>query len=282
MSPSDATLRLDLFLADKLKITRSAAKKLIDSGEVQVNGDIQKSNYQPRENDSIKYTKTETTKKNVQVPIIFEDDSILVINKPAGISVHPAAGEKDQTLTELFAEKLGFEEGERPGVVHRLDKGTSGVMVFAKSAEAKDFLVNEFKKRNVKKIYNALVWGKIVPPSGIINMPLERELVDRKKIGISTTGKEAITEYKTIETYRGYSLVEATPRTGRTHQIRVHFSSLGYPIVGDIRYGRKDPESKRMFLHAKSLSFRHPQTKKIVTYVSELPAELTKVLSSLD
>lgn len=220
-------------------------------------------------------------KKVIQT--IFEDDDILVIDKPAGITVHPADGESDITIAEIFADKYtGDNDSDRDMIVHRLDKGTSGVMVLAKNPRARASLMNEFKERKVHKKYLALLSGKLKPEEGIIDIPLARDIVKRQRIAPVEEGKDAKTPYKVVKYFRGHTLVEANPKTGRTHQIRVHFSAIGFPIYGDQRYGNPKEKTERIFLHAAGLSFIHPTTKKRVKFVSELPSELTKILTKLE
>lgn len=220
-------------------------------------------------------------KKVIQT--IFEDDDILVIDKPAGITVHPADGEPDTTVAEIFADKYSDKlETDRDMIVHRLDKGTSGVMVLVKNKEAREALMNEFKERKVHKRYLALLVGKLRPEEGIIDMPLSRDVVKRQRIAPAEEGKDAKTLYKVIKYYRGYTLVEANPKTGRTHQIRVHFSAIGFPLYGDLRYGNPKDAADRIFLHATELSLIHPKTGKRVKFTSPLPLELKNILDKFD
>ena len=207
------------------------------------------------------------------IPVIFEDKDILVIDKPSGITAHPAPGENDITVAEVFGKAT---------IVHRLDKGTSGVMVLAKNTKAAESLRSQFQARKVSKKYLALVHGKLQPEEGVIDMPLSRSLMQRNKIAPADEGRDAKTLYKIVKYYPGFTLVEANPKTGRTHQIRVHFSAIGFPLFGDARYGKSTDETDRMFLHAAELSFLHPTTSKRVTFKSKLPKELEKILVTLD
>ena len=217
-----------------------------------------------------------------KIDIIFEDKDILVIDKPAGITVHPAPGETNKTVAEVFEDKYqGKHQTDRDMIVHRLDKGTSGVMVLAKNVLARESLSMQFAKRKVNKTYIALVYGKMIPTEGVIDMPLARDLVSKNRIAPADEGKDSKTIYKVIEQYKGYALVSANPKTGRTHQIRVHFSALAHPLFGDVRYGAKEKVAKRIFLHAKEISFIHPSSGKRVKYRSELPVELKDILLSL-
>ena len=210
---------------------------------------------------------------SVNIPVIFEDKDLLVIDKPSGITAHPAPGENDTTVAEVF---------EKAAIVHRLDKGTSGVMILAKNPKAAESLKGQFQARKVTKKYLALVHGKLQPEEGVIDMPLSRSLMQRNKIAPADEGRDAKTLYKVMKYYPHFTLVEANPKTGRTHQIRVHFSAIGFPLFGDARYGKSTDETDRMFLHAAELSFLHPTTGKRVTFKSELPAELGKILRTLD
>jgi len=215
------------------------------------------------------------------VPIIFEDEDILVIDKPSGITVHEAPGEKDITVNEIFADKYkGDNKTDRDMIVHRLDKGTSGVMVLAKNPEAGVKLRKQFADREVQKTYIALVAGKLEDETGIIDMPLGRDQQSREKISPQVGGKPAVTEFKKVQDYDSYSLVEAYPKTGRTHQIRTHFAAIGHPVYGDVRYGSKVEDADRIFLHAARISIKHPTTGEKVTFESPLPKVLEDVLST--
>ncbi len=209
------------------------------------------------------------------IPVIFEDNHLLVIDKPAGISVHPAPGEKEQTAIEILGEKRNVY------LVHRLDKPTSGIMIFAKTEKDQAFLQNLFKSRKIKKTYLALVRGRLEPSEGIIDLPLGRGISERNKISPKEKGKSAKTTYKVIKQTNKYTYLKVNPETGRTHQIRVHLSSLGFPILGDRRYGGEDSSAERMFLHAEEIELIHPETKKRVKYLAALPEELQERLTVL-
>lgn len=217
-----------------------------------------------------------------EVKIIYEDEDLVVIDKPAGITSHPAPGENESTIAEIFASKYsGKAQSDRDMVVHRLDKGTSGVMILAKNEKARESLLAQFAARKVAKTYLALVCGKVVPREGVIDMPLARSMIAKNQIAPADEGKDAKTLYKVVRYYKGFSLVSASPKTGRTHQIRVHFAAIGHPICGDERYGSKNTSVGRIFLHAHEISFIHPATCKRVKFVSVLPPELAEVLSKL-
>lgn len=259
----DTKQRLDLEVAAIMEISRSRAQKLITEGLVLVNKALENSSYIVGEGELIKiYKKTEKVRKIPKIEIIYEDEDIIVIDKPAGVNVHPSAGEKEITISEIFSKKIEFvDNSQRAGIVHRLDKGTSGVMVLAKTERIQKILQNEFKKRKVKKTYLALVEGTLKPDEGVIDIPLKRESIERKKIGVSTSGKSSITQYKVLKYYKKRTLVELSPKTGRTHQLRVHLSSIGFPIVGDRKYGNSKSVDSNIMLHANTIEFIHPRTK---------------------
>lgn len=233
--------------------------------------------------------------ERMDLEILFEDDSILVVNKPAGLVVHPGAGNLTGTLVNgLLSYDKELEYLPRAGIVHRLDKDTSGLMVVAKSELAYLHLVNQLKERTVKRKYLALVVGTPIS-GGTINSPLGRHPKQRTKQAIIETGKEAITDYSIEETFNGYALIMASLRTGRTHQIRVHLSSIDYPIVGDPLYGgrkkfasgtsemsrQKLSEFKRQALHAVELSFIHPASEEILSFQSDIPEDMRQIISFL-
>jgi 23S rRNA pseudouridine1911/1915/1917 synthase len=225
------------------------------------------------------------TKKGskIKIPIIFEDESIIVIDKKAGITVHPAPGENDFTVSELLKGKLRFTDSNpRNGVVHRLDKGTSGVMVVAKDRIAEEDLKRQFKDRKVKKTYYALVRGNLKPAKGTIDMPLGRDKINPKKMGVSIKGRNAKTRYTVLKDLNGWSFLELIPETGRTHQIRVHLAAIGFPIVGDKKYGQKTLTADRIFLHAGRIEFTHPVDKKKMSFDSKLPKDLKEIIDNLN
>jgi len=273
--------RLDIVLAARMDVTRSNAQKLVRDALVQVNGEVVASKYLVQKGDKI--TVLESKKRETpKVNVIFEDQDILVIDKPAGITVHPAPGETDITISELFADTFkGKTKTDRDNIVHRLDKGTSGVMVLAKNEAARAHLAGQFAARKVSKTYLALVFGRMKPTEGVIDMPLARDLVSKNRIAPADEGKDAKTIYKVVQQYKGYALVSANPKTGRTHQIRVHFAALAHPLYGDVRYGAKETGVKRIFLHAAELSFIHPTEGKRVKFKSPMPIELQKILDEL-
>jgi 23S rRNA pseudouridine1911/1915/1917 synthase len=284
--------RLDKYLSKVSKnLSRSQVKKLIKDGFVLVNDHKADPDYGIKRNDRIKLEipppkPTAVLPENIPLKIIFEDESIAVLEKPAGMVVHPTLDHPSGTLVNalLFhfkgASLPATGKTVRPGIVHRLDKGTSGLMIIAKTQESLRELKRQFKNREVVKKYLLLVSGKIKPPSGLIEKTIGRHPKNRRKFTISGTGRDAVTWYNVKEYIRdSFSLVEAEPKTGRTHQIRVHFSSIGYPIFGDKLYGGE--VAPRIFLHASYLEFAHPKTGEKANFTSGLPTKLEDILKKV-
>ena len=218
----------------------------------------------------------------IPLNIIYEDDDLLVIDKPAGLPIHPAPGHYSHTLVNAILAYLPSlpesDDSLRPGIVHRLDKDASGVMVVAKNSVAQANLINQFKTRSVVKAYLVLVKGRLTPDEGVIEAPIGRDPRNRKRMAVVAEGKEARTQYYVIKHVGDYTLVEVRPETGRTHQIRVHLSAIGYPVVGDSVYGVKSPHLSRPFLHACRLGFQSPSTTEYVEFTSNLPPDLEQAL----
>lgn len=283
-------LRIDLLLKDKLdEMSRSQIQKLIDEGNIKVNNKTTKSNYKVRLRDvigvEIPYPKKlEIIAEDIDIEIVYEDEDIAIINKPQGMVVHPAAGNYNGTLVNALLAKCtnlsGINGVIRPGIVHRIDKDTSGILVIAKNDRAHRGLSEQIKEHTVNRIYYALVEGTIKEPTGSINMPIGRHPIQRKKMSINKNGRNAITHYRVIENFKGYTLVEAKLETGRTHQIRVHMAYLGHPLVGDLVYGYKKQKFNLngQALHAATLGFIHPGTGKYVEFSSPLPQYFEKLL----
>jgi len=293
---NDTPERLDKFLVGQLQeFSRSRIQGLIAGGFVDVNGRPARKAGQPLEaGDTLTVrippaAPSGLIPENIPLDILFENDELLVVNKPAGMVVHPAAGHAAGTLVNAV---LGYDpdlEGiggeERPGVVHRLDKETSGLILLAKNERAHRWLQDQFRLRKVDKTYLALVDGKPPTPSGRVEAPIGRDPKNRKRMAIvpASKGREAVSEYKTLETFAKHTLLEFHPHTGRTHQIRLHCAFLKCPIVGDKVYGRKTPslEIGRHFLHAWRLKITLPNEKEPRTFDAPLPEELVNVLDSL-
>ncbi len=307
-------IRLDKFLTENLKnLSRSQIKKIIVSKNIKINKkQIIASSEKIKENDLIEVNmpeiKTDYIKpKKINLDIIYEDEDIIVINKNSGLIVHPGAGNKDETLVNgllyLYKNNLSNLNGEfRPGIVHRIDKDTSGIIVVAKNNHAHALLSEQFSKHTISRKYVALVWGVIRPLNGKISTLISRSKKNRQLMSVSDRlGKKAVTNYKTIKTFSSkeipkISLVECILETGRTHQIRVHLEYKGNPLVGDKKYGKKKTKFKkinkkfneilssfsRQALHAKSLGFIHPTKKKFVNFDSRLPNDFKKMLDFLD
>jgi 23S rRNA pseudouridine1911/1915/1917 synthase len=291
----DENKRIDVFLSALLEpLTRNHIKKMIDEKLVKVNDKVAKASYRLRIGDKITYTLLETApldikKEDVKLDIIYEDKDLIVINKPINMTVHPHPGHYEGTLVNALlahcTDLSGINGVERPGIVHRLDKLTSGLMVVAKNDYTHNFLAREFSERKVEKHYIALIVGNIKEDAGEIRFPLGRSKTHRLKMTVDKeNGKEAITKFKVLRRYVGYTLVEVNLITGRTHQIRVHFAAINHPVVGDMLYGkgRQEIYKEGQLLHANFLGFTHPRTKKWVAFSCDLPAHFKEVLSKLD
>ena len=289
-------IRIDNYISKEVEWTsRSAVQKWIKNGAVALNGKVVlKSNVKVKEGDLIEISvpKEEEIKlepENIPLDIVYEDEYLVVINKPAGMVVHPGAGVTSGTLVNALLyhfQKLSSLDATRPGIVHRLDKDTSGLMIVAKDDIAHRKLSDMLKERTIKKSYLAILIGKFQKESGTIIAPIGRNVYDRKKMGIRDDGRYAETGYKVLEIYRGFSLVEFYLKTGRTHQIRVHSKFVGHPIAGDITYGGKISNKdfffvKRQMLHSNELKFYHPITGEFLEFVSELPEDFLKMLTIL-
>lgn len=287
--------RIDAYLSEKLEDTsRVAIQRLITNGKVLVNGKTIKASYKVQTGDKIEVEEevpVEISLKAQDIPldIIYEDKDIIVVNKPKGMVVHPANGNPDGTLVNaimaICKDSLSGIGGEiRPGIVHRLDKDTSGIIIVAKNDKAHINLSEQIKDHKVKKTYIALVRGIVKENEATINMPIGRSEKDRKKMAVTRKGKEAITHFKVLERYDNYTLLQVNIETGRTHQIRVHLSQIGYPIVGDEVYsnGKNEWNIKGQCLHAKSLEFTHPITGEKMYLEAELPHYFKSILEDLE
>ena len=287
--------RLDSYISDNMdKISRSFAQKLIENQQVTINGKNEKASYKVCAGDNIQVDVPEAqgTKlkaQDIPVDVVYEDKDIIVVNKPKGMVVHPANGNPDGTLVNailaMCKDSLSGIGGEiRPGIVHRLDKDTSGLLIIAKNDEAHVKMSKQIQDRLVTKKYIALIRGVVKDDEATIDMPIARSKIDRKKMAVDKDGKQAVTHFKVIKRYIGYTLLEIKIDTGRTHQIRVHMAKIGYPVVGDMVYsnGKNEFGIEGQMLHAKSLEFSHPITGKKMHLEAPLPEYFTKVLEELD
>jgi len=276
--------RVDAFLATVMpEHSRSFWQKRCGEGSVTVNTKAVKASHKLQPDDIVEASLPETPDFTDQTfPIMYEDDDVIVINKPTGILTHAKGVESQEfTVAEFVRPQTTDGVGtNRPGIVHRLDRGTSGVIIAAKNPEAKRWLQGQFSKRNVKKTYLALVAGHLQKPEAILRLPIERNPKKPQTFRVGANGKPAETAYRVEKSYKDYDLVELKPHTGRTHQLRVHLSYLGHPIVGDAFYGHEAPKLGRMFLHAHSLELTLPSRERKV-FTAPLPPELKRYLESL-
>jgi len=307
----DITKRLDVFLSANVPDwSRSRLKKLIDGGDVLVNQKVAKSSYKLRENDeiSVKLAERESDNfepENIPLDIVFEDEYLAVINKPPGMIVHPAAGVSSGTLANAVAYHFYQEQSEKPkaqkhikdkriGIVHRLDKDTSGLILVAKNQVTLDRLAEQFRSRTIYKSYIALVHGFVRKLSGKIDEPIARDRINRVKMAVDKKGRSAHSVYKVRQRFERYTLLDVQIKTGRTHQIRVHLAHIKHPIVGDEIYNEGRDKTildvhirkavshlDRFFLHAEKLSFAHPVSKERVEFVQPMPVKLTELLKLL-
>jgi 23S rRNA pseudouridine1911/1915/1917 synthase len=283
--------RLDLFIVRKLpELSRSFIQKLIEDENVTLNGKPAKSSLRLKEGDSVSVLiappePTAHQAEDIAIDIIYEDADLMVVNKPAGMTTHPAPGNPTHTLVNAVLSHLPnlpeVDNPSRPGIVHRLDKDTSGLIIIAKTRSALVNLSDQFKSRQVKKAYVALLKGGMTPKTGIIDAPIGRDRAHRKKMAVCDTGRPARTAYTVLKYFEGYTLVEARPETGRTHQIRLHFACMGHAIVGDATYGTKSEIIGRQALHAGRLIFKLPSTGKTVEFTAELPPDMQAALDRL-
>ena len=276
------------------EITRTAAQRLIEQGNILVNGEKKKTAYKVSNGDIITIEKEEPKEielkaQNIPIDIIYEDDDIIVVNKPKGMVVHPANGNPDGTLVNaimaICKDSLSGIGGEiRPGIVHRLDKDTSGLLIVAKNDKAHVNMSEQIKNHEVKKTYIALVRGVVKENEATIDMPIGRSTSDRKKMAVIKTGKNAVTHIKVLKRYNKYTLLQVNIETGRTHQIRVHLSHIGYPIVGDYTYsnGKNEFGVVGQCLHAKCLEFKHPITGAEMKLEAPLPKYFEEIIQKLD
>jgi pseudouridine synthase, RluA family len=304
ISSDHASLRLDAYLASQIDgWSRARLQRLIENEDVLVNGKSSKPSYKLREHDEVEVELNAPAvdafvPENIPIEIVYEDETLVVVNKPAGLVVHPAAGTPSGTLANALAYHFqnlpGGGSGVRPGLVHRLDRDTSGLMVVAKTESALENLSDQFRDRTVYKSYVALVHGRLASNSGKIDQPLARDPTNRTRMAVVRNGRNALTLYRARRGFDRFTLLDVELKTGRTHQIRVHLAWLKHPVVGDETYGGgrdntiQDARLRarvrsldRQFLHAEKLGFTHPKTGEWVKFECALPAELADLLATL-
>lgn len=282
--------RIDAYLAEHTELSRVTIQRLIEEGKITVNNKNPKVSYKVKVGDEIKIEEEKPKEisieaQDIPVEILYEDNDIIVVNKPKGMVVHPANGNPDGTLVNaimaICKDSLSGIGGEiRPGIVHRLDKDTSGALIIAKNDKAHIQMSEQIKNHEVEKTYIALVRGLVKENEATINMPIGRSTKDRKKMAVTKNGKQAITHFKVLERFKNYTLLEVKIETGRTHQIRVHLTEIGYPIVGDTVYsnGKNEWGIQGQCLHAKSLKFKHPITGKEMFIEAPMPEYFEKII----
>jgi len=304
IGPDDVGVRLDAFLASQIQgWSRARLQRLIEAEDVLVNGKLSKPSYKLREHDELEVelispATTSFAPEAIPIEIIYEDDTLVVVNKPAGLVVHPAGGIQSGTLANALAyhfQQLPNAFSARPGIVHRLDRDTSGLLVVAKTEVALENLSDQFRARSVYKSYVALVHGRVSSNAGRIDQPLARDPSNRTRMAVVRGGRSALSIYRVKRSFNRFTLLDVELQTGRTHQIRVHLAWLKHPVVGDETYGGgrdntiQNPKVKsqirilgRQFLHAEKLAFTHPATGERVQFHSPLPEELSKLLTEIE
>ncbi len=293
ITPGESNQRLDRCLTKHLpgSISRSRIQKLIADGLVKLDGKPTKPHHKLKVGENLTVTipppiKPEMKAEEIPLEILYEDDHLLVVNKPSGMVTHPATGNYSGTLVNALLHHCGSlsEIGGvlKPGIVHRLDKGTSGLLVVAKTDQVHQGLARQFKDQTIHKKYVAIVEKPMAFDEGIIDEPVGRHPRYRKKIAIvQAGGREAVTQYKVLERLERFSLVELAPKTGRTHQIRAHMAYIGHPVVGDREYGRRSPLIERQALHARTLGFHHPATGKYLEFTCEIPEDMERLIKRI-
>lgn len=287
----EAGNRLDKALADLTDLSRSQANDAIKNGRILVNGQAKKAKYTVQVDDLISYELPEEEvleyqAENIPLDIVYQDDDVAVVNKPQGMVVHPSAGHSSGTLVNALMyhiKDLSSINGVvRPGIVHRIDKDTSGLLMIAKNDKAHNALAAELKDKKSLRKYLAIVHGNLPNDRGVIEVPIGRSDKDRKKQAVTAKGKPALTRFQVLERFGDYTLVELTLETGRTHQIRVHMAYIGHPVAGDPLYGpRKTLKGHGQFLHAQTLGFTHPKTGETMTFSAPVPAIFQETLEQL-
>lgn len=284
--------RLDKYISEQIPdLSRSRVKELIDDDKILVNGKKEKPSYKVADQDNISIEvppkkPLNLEPENLNLDIVYEDDDVIVVNKPQGMVVHPAAGHPDHTLVNGLLyhtqELAKSPEGFRPGIVHRIDKDTSGLLMVAKNDKARESLEKQLANKTNKREYLALVHGNFESQSGVINAPIGRNPYNRKQMAVNPNGKAAVTHFTVLEQFKDYSLVKCILETGRTHQIRVHMKYIGHPLAGDPLYGPKNTlKGKGQFLHAETLGFEQPTTGKWLEFSCPIPPIFQKQLDNL-
>lgn len=292
LTAEESGQRLDKYLAGEMTdLSRSRIKELVQAGEVLVNGKKSKVSYKVQNGDLIQVTvlplePLKLEAENIPLDIVYEDEDIIVVNKPQGMVVHPAVGHPSHTLVNALLyhtrDLADSPEGFRPGIVHRIDKDTSGLLMVAKNAAARESLEKQLAAKSNKRQYLAIVHGNFAEEEGTIDAPIGRNPKDRKQMAVVEKGKSAVTHFKVLEQYQGYSLVECQLETGRTHQIRVHMAYIGHPLAGDPLYGpRKTLPGHGQFLHAKTLGFEQPSTGEWLEFSVQPPEIFQQTVADL-
>lgn len=294
-SEEDRGARLDAFLARTVDdLTRSAAAKAIEEGRVLVSGKVPSKSLKLTGNETIEFTPEEpapidAVPQDIPLDVVYEDDDVIVVNKPSGLVVHPAPGHPDGTLVNALlyhcgASLSGVGGALRPGIVHRIDRDTSGLIIAAKNDYAHQFLSAQLADHTLARTYECIVVGNLREDSGTVDAPIARDSRDRKRMAVVPGGRRAVTHWTALARYPGYTHVQCRLETGRTHQIRVHMAYLGHPILGDTVYGAKKPVPglTGQCLHAVGLQFIHPRTKELVSLSCPLPGEFTAALRKID
>ena len=284
--------RIDKYLAELIEDSRSLIDKKIEAGLITVNGEEVNSHYTPRVGDEIEITEGSVNDETIEaeempLDIVYEDDDCLVINKPSGLVVHPGAGNFSGTLVNglmHYTQELSDVNGDiRPGIVHRIDKDTSGIMIVAKNNKAHEILSDALSRHEIKRDYIALLRGEFPSDTATVDAPIGRDTANRKKMAVtSKNSKEAITHVRVLKRYKGYTLVKCSLETGRTHQIRVHMAYIGYPIVNDPLYGIGESNEFGQFLHSTSIDFTHPTTHEHMHFEVDLPEYFKEYLETLE
>lgn len=294
ITENQAGERIDRFLADSQDLTRSFLQKILKEGEVIVNGKNVKANYKLRKGDRIEFEIPEAVEpdivaEDIPLSILYEDADVLVVDKPKGMVVHPAAGHYSRTLVNAVmyhckGELSGINGVLRPGIVHRIDRDTTGSIIICKNDMAHNEIARQLKEHSINRRYRAIVTGVLKDEEGTIEGAIGRDKKDRKKMAITADGKPAVTHYRVLQRFKHYTYVECVLETGRTHQIRVHMASIGHPLLGDEVYGRRSDKYKceGQCLHAMTLGFHHPRTGEYIEVNAPLPPYFEHLLAVLE